>query len=374
MGSKVLSVIVPSYNMEDYLPKCLGSLVVDDSDLLQKLEVIVVNDGSTDRTSEIAHGFETRFPDVFRVVDKGNGNYGSCINAALPLVSGCYVKVLDADDYVDTIAFETLLRCLESEVETEPNSADLIVTDYESVDPHGSVIDRSRYLMPTGPGRTLNDVKAESPRFSIHSIVYKTALLTEMGYRQTEGVSYSDTEWITDPMVMVGRVTYVPIAVNKYLVGRAGQTMEDSTFAARFQQVVQITEGLVKRFLRASGRCVPTSLAYYQARVEQMVLMVYQAWMFGVNGYRIRCNLHALDCAVRETPAIFDYIKSIRAPFRKYPLRYVYARFQPVTVSIPILVSFKLYLLLRKGWHLMKGLFSKTKPTARTCLNGAADH
>ena len=105
-----------------------------------------------------------------------------------------------------------------------------------------------------------------------------------------------------------------------------------------------------------------------------MVLMVYQAWMFGVNGYRIRCNLHALDCAVRETPAIFDYIKSIRAPFRKYPLRYVYARFQPVTVSIPILVSFNLYLLLRKGWHLMKGLFSKTKPTARTCLNGTADH
>ena len=373
MGSKVLSVIVPSYNMEDYLPKCLGSLVVDDSNLLQKLEVIVVNDGSTDRTSEIAHGFETRFPDVFRVVDKGNGNYGSCINAALPLVSGCYVKVLDADDYVDTIAFETLLRCLESEIETEPNSADLFVTDYESVDPHGSVIDRSRYLMPTGPGRTLNDVKAESPRFSIHSIVYKTALLTEMGYRQTEGVSYSDTEWITDPMVMVGRVTYVPIAVNKYLVGRAGQTMEDSTFAARFQQVIQITEGLVKRFPAASARCVPTSLAYYRARVEEMVHMVYRAWMFGLGGYRIRCNLRTLDCVIRETPAIFDYIKSIRAPFRKYPLRYAYARFQPATVSILVLFSFRLYLLLRKYWHRIKRHVHQTKPTDQTGFEGTAD-
>lgn len=76
---KILSIIVPSYNMEAYLPKCLGSLVIADEALLQKLDVIVVNDGSKDRTSEIAHGFETKYPGVFRVIDKPNGHYGSCI-------------------------------------------------------------------------------------------------------------------------------------------------------------------------------------------------------------------------------------------------------------------------------------------------------
>ena len=77
--NKILTVIVPSYNMEAYLPKCLGSLIIDDKELLRKLEVIVVNDGSKDRTSEIAHKFETKYPGVFRVIDKKNGHYGSCI-------------------------------------------------------------------------------------------------------------------------------------------------------------------------------------------------------------------------------------------------------------------------------------------------------
>ena len=97
MQVKILSIIVPSYNMEAYLPKCLRGLVIDDKELLGKLDVIVVNDGSKDRTSEIAHSFETKYPGVFRVIDKTNGHYGSCINAALPVAEGEYVKILDAD-------------------------------------------------------------------------------------------------------------------------------------------------------------------------------------------------------------------------------------------------------------------------------------
>ena len=81
-SEKLLSVIIPSYNMEAYLPKCLGSLLIDDKELLQRLDVIVVNDGSKDRTSKIAHDFEVKYLGVFRVIDKENGNYGSCINAA----------------------------------------------------------------------------------------------------------------------------------------------------------------------------------------------------------------------------------------------------------------------------------------------------
>lgn len=95
---KILSIIVPSYNMEAYLPKCLGSLEVA-RELMEQLEVFVVNDGSKDRTSEIAHEFEVRYPGVFRVIDKPNGNYGSCINAALPLCTGVFVKVLDASKF-----------------------------------------------------------------------------------------------------------------------------------------------------------------------------------------------------------------------------------------------------------------------------------
>ena len=84
MSAKILTVIVPSYNMEKYLPKCLGSLIVA-SELMERIEVIVVNDGSTDRTSEIAHEFAANYPQTFKVIDKSHGHYGSCINTALPI-------------------------------------------------------------------------------------------------------------------------------------------------------------------------------------------------------------------------------------------------------------------------------------------------
>ena len=99
---KVLSIIVPTYNMERYLDKCLSSLCVTDHNLLNTLEVLVINDGSKDASSKIGHRYHDEYPYVFRVIDKENGNYGSCINRGLKEATGKYIKVLDADDYFDS--------------------------------------------------------------------------------------------------------------------------------------------------------------------------------------------------------------------------------------------------------------------------------
>ena len=101
---KILSIIVPTYNMEKYLERCLSSLIVSDEQMAM-LEVLVINDGSKDRSSEIAHGYESRYPDTFRVIDKTNGHYGSCVNRGLQEATGKYVKVLDADDWFNTENF-----------------------------------------------------------------------------------------------------------------------------------------------------------------------------------------------------------------------------------------------------------------------------
>ena len=94
--SKILTVISPSYNMEKYLKRCLSSLIVDQR-MMSHFEALVINDGSKDRTSLIGHSFEDRFPDTFRVIDKKNGHYGSCVNYGLKEARGTFVKILDAD-------------------------------------------------------------------------------------------------------------------------------------------------------------------------------------------------------------------------------------------------------------------------------------
>ena len=104
---KLLTLIIPTYNMEKYLRTCLGSLIIGEWQEL--LEVLVINDGSKDSSSAIAHEYANKHPESFHVIDKENGNYGSCVNRGLKEATGKYVKVLDADDSFDTANFENYL-------------------------------------------------------------------------------------------------------------------------------------------------------------------------------------------------------------------------------------------------------------------------
>ena len=112
--NKIITIAVPTYNMEEYLERCLESLLIEDYSLLMNIEVLVINDGSKDCSLKIAHTYETRFPEVFRVIDKANGNWGSCINRAAKEAQGDYFLILDADDWLNTRALENFLKELKT--------------------------------------------------------------------------------------------------------------------------------------------------------------------------------------------------------------------------------------------------------------------
>ena len=96
---KVLSVIIPVYNMEKYIRQCLESLMI--KEVLDKIEILVVLDGSTDRSEEIAMEYAKAHPYSVRVISKPNGGHGSAINTGMDNAVGEYVKVLDSDDWVN---------------------------------------------------------------------------------------------------------------------------------------------------------------------------------------------------------------------------------------------------------------------------------
>lgn len=101
MSNKLLSIIIPTYNMEKYLDKCISSLTDIDASLLELLDILIIDDGSKDSSLSIANDYQRRFSNSIRVFDKSNGNYGSCVNMGLSHATGKYVKILDADDYFD---------------------------------------------------------------------------------------------------------------------------------------------------------------------------------------------------------------------------------------------------------------------------------
>lgn len=273
MISKILSVIIPSYNVEMYLPKCLDSLIVRDYDLLKLLDVIVVNDGSKDRTSEIAHSFKLKYPDMFRVIDKENGHYGSCINAGLKIAKGYFTKILDADDSFCTESLSALLSELLELVDVAA-PIDMVLTPYAVVNEGGVISRNIGYDLNERICYSIDDILPIAPKIAMHAIAYRTNMIKEMGYRQTEGVSYTDTEWCFMPMTRVKRIRYSNNVVYKYLVGREGQTVGKASTVRNFWMY----QDLVARLIgwQTQEALSPIHKKYLDIRVESLCGYLYQ--------------------------------------------------------------------------------------------------
>lgn len=246
---KQLSIIIPTYNMEKWLPKCLDSLLIPEIDAV---EVLVVNDGSKDNSLEIALEYEKKFPNSIKVIDKANGNYGSCINAALPLVKGKYVKVLDADDSFDSDVLSQFVRML-ADID-----ADAVLTEYCTVDKEGNIIkkyDLKKFNLTYNKVYSFTEVEDNlaSNHSAMHRITYKTILFKTFVYRQTEGISYTDTEWAIVPMSFARSICLIDIKLYRYTLGRENQTMDAAFNGKRAKILLDIINHIIKDYLSYAG-------------------------------------------------------------------------------------------------------------------------
>lgn len=105
---KVLSIVVPCYNSEAYMENCIHSLLTGG----QEVEIIIVNDGSTDRTAAIADKYEADYPGIVRVIHQENGGHGEAVNTGLRHAKGLFFKVVDSDDWVSISAFKEVMKTL----------------------------------------------------------------------------------------------------------------------------------------------------------------------------------------------------------------------------------------------------------------------
>lgn len=270
--NKLLSVIIPTYNMEALLPQCLDSLLVKEGK--EKLDVLVVNDGSKDCSSEIAHQYADNYPETFRVIDKENGNYGSCINAALPLILGKYVKILDADDSYETKNLEDYLRLLDK------LDVDLVLTDYASYDMSGNQCNYSDLSLPQ---KKVFEFKIIPPNtyIAMHKVTYRSSIFQEFKYHQTEGVSYTDTEWIFHPMSKVNNVYYYPTLIYKYLAGREGQTMDDNVMLKRLNHEEKGIMSMIDEIRTVNKEC--QAYGYMDSLLNWRIARVYILYISNKN-------------------------------------------------------------------------------------------
>jgi glycosyltransferase involved in cell wall biosynthesis len=282
MNDKVLSVIIPSYNMEALLPRCLDGLCCCSEREL--LDVIIVNDGSRDGTLKIAQDYASRYPDFIRYIDKPNGNYGSTINAALPSLRGKYVKILDADDEYDSIALSKLLHSLTTCV------SDIVVMPFREVREHKRDIVVRYDTMGREPYQynhqyTLDDILPDGYiRFLLmHGVAYRSALLTDNGYHQSEGLSYTDVEWVTFPLYWASTVTFSDCCVYRYHLDREGQTMDPAVLSRNIGQLIRVTGNLLTFHNNANlGKMSAIRRLWLEKYLENRLRVIYKHYLYDI--------------------------------------------------------------------------------------------
>lgn len=314
---KLLTIIIPTYNMQDYLKRCLDSLIVP-SDQMDQLEVLVINDGSKDNSSHIAHSYQDRFPETFRVIDKENGNYGSCVNRGLKEASAKYVRILDADDWYDTVDFLGYLNRLKSV------DVDMVITDFEQVDNEGKCVKKFSYKIPYDVPLSFLDIQ-DAEYYGLHAITYDIRVLREMNYHQTEGISYTDTEWVYFPQTHVQKIVYLPYNVYRYYLGREGQTMDPKVllksvnhYTKLIKSMIEFSDNLQAEFKKNSGA------QRLEAQIQHLLEGVYKTCLIKQNKRIFEASLLSEfdEFLRRRRPQVYREIGKLRLMFH-FPFHYV---------------------------------------------------
>lgn len=294
---KLLSIIIPTYNKENTLNKCLSSFLSHSWDHL--LDVLVVNDGSTDNSLDIMRNYKNEYPEIIQIIDKKNGNYGSTINAALPLAKGKFVKVLDADDWFDEVGFNKYMDQLQK------TDADLVITHFMYEYASGKMEIESYYKWEYNKVYNFDSIASDS-RFKnmfMHAVTYRTELLREHEYRQTEGVSYTDNEWIFYPMIYVKSVVFLNVLVYHYAIGLEGQTMAPEIFVKN----VPRTQDFCKRMLKTYADFLECNTEkgrneYLFFRLKWVIYPLYKIYLLIHSDKEFNSELiDDIDLAIKET-------------------------------------------------------------------------
>lgn len=242
---KVLSFIVPSYNSERFLDKVIPSFV--SSEVMDKLDVIIVNDGSRDRTPEIAEKYCRMYPDVVRLINQENKGHGGALNTGCAAAVGKYLKVIDADDWVETQNLPAFVACLEN------CDSDVVLTHHYTLDETtGEVKKWMSYPPEFGRNYTFEEIMAQWKNFdrslTFHGITYNTSFYHRCGIQLSEHVFYEDHEFATFPCCMAESIMPLDLFIYDYRIGDVTQSVSNENQLKRIGHTETVLRRLVSEY------------------------------------------------------------------------------------------------------------------------------
>ena len=241
---KLLSVAIPCYNSENYMRHAVETLLVGGEDV----EIIIVDDGSSDRTYEIGLELQEAHPGIVKVVHQENAGHGGAVNTGLKEATGLYFKVVDSDDWVKEEALLEALATLKGLV-ADSAAPDMFICNYvyEKVGDKKKRVIHYRNCMPQDCIFTWDDVSHfRTGQFILmHSVIYRTKLLKDCGLELPKHTFYVDNIYVYQPLPQVKTMYYKDLNLYRYFIGREDQSVNENNMLKRIDQQLLVTRTII---------------------------------------------------------------------------------------------------------------------------------
>ncbi len=266
---KILSFIIPSYNCERFLDKCISSMLQED--ILAHLDIIIVNDGSKDSTAEIAEKYCSMHPDSIRLISQDNKGHGGALNTGCAAAVGKYLKVIDADDWVETSNLPEYIAFLQN------CDSDVVLTHHYTLDiSNGEVKKWMSYPGAFGKTYRFDEIMSVwndySRSLTFHGITYKTAFYQQNTRGLSEHIFYEDHEYATIPCCLAHSVTPLDLFIYNYRIGDVEQSVSEINQLKRLSHMEAVLNRLLAEYPILSAHMDSFACDYYCRKVQGVLL------------------------------------------------------------------------------------------------------
>lgn len=311
LASKTLTICIPSYNVEETLDRCLYSLV--SSGRAEALQIVVVNDGSNDRTRDIALLYQSKYPGIVELLDKENGGHGSTVNAAMGVARGAYFRIVDGDDWLEPAELGNLISYLEG-IEERGEQVDLISSNYAQVDMKTGKLNRVSAKGSWIEYDKIYDIAAidiSDEYFSNPSITYRTQILRDSGLRLSENTFYVDVEYQMMTLPWVKKVAFTRGELYRYAVGNSTQSISYASFVKRYENHERVMKRVIRFYYEHKDELAETVDEYYWTLLVKYLLKTHYsiALIFDDDREQGLGRAKAFDCYLKaEHRDLYDEV------------------------------------------------------------------
>lgn len=235
---KVLSISIAAYNVENFIEQNLNSLSV--KEVLEDLEVLVISDGSTDKTNELVEKYQKEFPDTFKLISKENGGWGSTVNRGMQEASGKFFKLLDGDDWVFSENLSEFISYLKN------SSDDLVLSAFGMFDEKsGKVYDIKKMKMDNRKSLLLDECDSIKD-IQMHAMAVNMDVIRKADIKIVDHCFYTDTQFVAEVIANVKTISYFSKTVYCYRVGLEGQSISPEGMKKHMGDNIKVAKELLE--------------------------------------------------------------------------------------------------------------------------------